>query len=141
MMTWLIGAPLLATHRLRRRAHADDRDHAGARGIFAPVSMHAARRIAILTFEHMHRLSLRFHLERKTGGLTRVLERGRKGIEDLSRMIMMNLLPTVVEFLMVIGVFALEFDWRYVVVVLVMITAYLWFTMTATNWRIKIRRR
>ena len=138
---WLIGAPLLATVvygvvRILMIVFTQIRE-----GIFAPVSMHAARRVAILTFEHMHRLSLRFHLERKTGGLTRVLERGRSGIEDLSRMTMMNGLPTVVEFLMVIGVFAFEFDWRYVVVVIVMIVAYLWFTIAATNWRIKIRKQ
>ncbi|MCA0425359.1 MAG: ABC transporter ATP-binding protein/permease, partial [Proteobacteria bacterium] len=100
-----------------------------------------ARRVAILTFEHMHKLSLRFHLERKTGGLTRVLERGRAGIEDLARMVMMNGLPTAVEFLMVIVVFAFEFDWRYVAVVIAMIVVYLWFTIAATNWRIKIRRQ
>ena len=138
---WLIGAPLLATVvygvvRILMIVFTQIRE-----GIFAPVSMHAARRVAILTFEHMHRLSLRFHLERKTGGLTRVLERGRSGIEDLSRMTMMNGLPTIVEFLMVIGVFAFEFDWRYVVVVIVMIVAYLWFTIAATNWRIKIRKQ
>lgn len=138
---WLIGAPLLATviygvTRILMIVMTQVRE-----GIFAPVSMHAARRVAILTFEHMHRLSLRFHLERKTGGLTRVLERGRSGIEDLSRMLMMNGLPTVVEFLFVIAVFAFEFDWRYVVVVLVMIMAYLWFTIAATNWRIKIRKQ
>lgn len=140
-MSVLIGAPLLATVlygvvRILMIIMTQVRE-----GIFAPVSMHAARRIAILTFEHMHRLSLRFHLERKTGGLTRVLERGRSGVEDLSRMIMMNGLPTIVEFLMVLGVFALEFDWRYVAVVIVMIVAYLWFTIAATNWRIKIRKQ
>ena len=140
-MSLLIGAPLLATVvygvvRILMIVFTQIRE-----GIFAPVSMHAARRVAILTFEHMHRLSLRFHLERKTGGLTRVLERGRSGIEDLSRMTMMNGLPTIVEFLMVIGVFAFEFDWRYVVVVIVMIVAYLWFTIAATNWRIKIRKQ
>jgi ATP-binding cassette subfamily B protein len=141
VMTWLIGAPVLATAvygitRVLMIVFTQVRE-----GIFAPVSMHAARRIATLTFEHMHRLSLRFHLERKTGGLTRTLERGREGIEEMARMMMMNLLPTVVEFLMVIAVFGLEFDWRYVVVVVGMIVTYLWFTITATNWRIKIRKQ
>jgi ATP-binding cassette subfamily B protein len=140
-MTALIGYPLLATVlygvvRILMIIFTQVRE-----GIFAPVSMHAARRTAILTFEHMHKLSLRFHLERKTGGLTRVLERGRTGVEDLTRMIMMNGLPTIVEFLMVIAVFAIEFDWRYVAVVVAMIVAYLWFTITATNWRIKIRKQ
>ena len=66
-------------------------------GIFAKVAMHAVRRLAILTFEHMHELSLRFHLERKTGGLTRVLERGRNGIETIVRMVILQLVPTIVE--------------------------------------------
>jgi ATP-binding cassette, subfamily B, heavy metal transporter len=108
--------------------------------IFAPVAMHAVRRLALQTFEHMHRLSLRFHLERKTGGLTRVLERGRNGIEDMSRMAMMTLLPTVVEFALVLAVFWLEFDWRYVLVVVVMIVLYVAFTIRATEWRIGIRK-
>jgi ATP-binding cassette subfamily B protein len=109
-------------------------------GMFAKVAMHAVRKLALNAFEHMHLLSLRFHLERKTGGLTRVLERGRLGIENISRMVLMTFLPTIVEFALVLGVCAFEFDWRYVAVVLGMIVLYLWFTVTATNWRIQIRR-
>ncbi|WP_027171888.1 ABC transporter ATP-binding protein/permease [Methylobacterium sp. 10] len=110
-------------------------------GLFAKVAMHAVRRLALQTFEHMHRLSLRFHLERKTGGLTRVLERGRGGIEELSRLMVLTLVPTIVEFLLVIGVLAYEFDWLYSFVVFVMVAAYLAFTWKATQWRIEIRRR
>jgi ATP-binding cassette subfamily B protein len=109
-------------------------------GLFAKVAMHAVRKLALGTFRHMHRLSLRFHLERKTGGLTRVLERGRDGIEELTRMTLMTLVPTIVEFALVIAVFAIEFDWRYVVTVTVMIVIYLWFTVQATVWRMQIRR-
>ena len=109
-------------------------------GMFAKVAMHAVRKLALHTFQHMHELSLRFHLERKTGGLTRVLERGRLGIENISRMVLMTFVPTIVEFALVLGVCAYEFDWRYVVTVLAMIVVYLWFTVRATNWRIKIRR-
>ncbi|MBV9975458.1 MAG: ABC transporter ATP-binding protein/permease [Hyphomicrobiales bacterium] len=109
-------------------------------GLFARVALHAVRRLARRTFEHMHRLSLRFHLERKTGGLTRVLERGRQGIEELSRLTMMTVIPTVIEFALVISVFWLHFDWRYVVLVTVMIAIYLSYTVIATNWRIGIRR-
>jgi ATP-binding cassette subfamily B protein len=109
-------------------------------GMFAKVAMHAVRKLALNAFEHMHLLSLRFHLERKTGGLTRVLERGRLGIENISRMVLMTFLPTIVEFALVLAVCAFEFDWRYVAVVLGMIVLYLWFTVTATNWRIQIRR-
>src|SRR3954453_23177162 len=110
-------------------------------GLFAKVAMHAVRRLALETFQHMHRLSLRFHLERKTGGLTRVLERGRGGIEELSRLMVLTLVPTIVEFVLVLGVLAYEFDWLYSVVVLVMVAAYLGFTYKATEWRIEIRRR
>ncbi|MGU3537169.1 ABCB family ABC transporter ATP-binding protein/permease [Methylobacterium sp. A54F] len=110
-------------------------------GLFAKVAMHAVRRLALQTFEHMHRLSLRFHLERKTGGLTRVLERGRGGIEELSRLMVLTLVPTIVELVLVLGVLAYEFDWLYSAVVLVMVGAYLGFTYKATEWRIEIRRR
>ncbi len=83
---WLIGAPVLASifygaSRILMTLLVQTRE-----GMFAKVAMHAVRKLALNTFEHMHRLSLRFHLERKTGGLTRVLERGRAGIENISRM-------------------------------------------------------
>ncbi|WP_238185055.1 ABCB family ABC transporter ATP-binding protein/permease, partial [Methylobacterium trifolii] len=110
-------------------------------GLFAKVAMHAVRRLALKTFEHMHQLSLRFHLERKTGGLTRVLERGRSGIEELSRLMVLTLVPTIVEFALVLGVLAYEFDWTYSAVVFAMVAAYLGFTYKATEWRIAIRRR
>jgi ATP-binding cassette subfamily B protein len=137
---WLIGAPLLATiiygaSRIAMVVLTQTRE-----GMFAKVSMHAVRKLALATFEHMHRLSLRFHLERKTGGLTRVLERGRTGIENITRMTLMTLIPTIIEFALVLAVLGIEFDWRYVVVVLVMIVAYLGFTVRATEWRVQIRR-
>jgi ATP-binding cassette, subfamily B, heavy metal transporter len=110
-------------------------------GVFAKVAMHAVRRLAILTFEHMHELSLRFHLERKTGGLTRVLERGRNAIETIVRMVILQLLPTIVEVALIVGVLLYQFDWRYVVVILIAVAIYMWFTYVATEWRIGIRRR
>jgi ABC-type transport system involved in Fe-S cluster assembly fused permease/ATPase subunit len=110
-------------------------------GLFAKVAMHAVRRLAQRTFEHMHALSLRFHLDRKTGGLTRVLERGRNGIEELSRLFILQLIPTIIEFLLVIGILAWEFDWTYSVVVLVMVAVYLAYTYKATEWRIAIRKQ
>jgi ATP-binding cassette subfamily B protein len=137
---WLMGAPaaaivLYGAVRVAMALLVQVRE-----GMFAKVAMHAVRRLALDAFEHMHRLSLRFHLERKTGGLTRVLERGRLGIESISRMVLMTFLPTIVEFALVLGVCAYEFDWRYVAVVTAMIVLYLWFTVQATNWRIGIRR-
>ena len=109
-------------------------------GMFAKVAMNAVRRLALLTFKHMHLLSLRFHLERKTGGLTRVLERGRNGIETIVRMVILQAAPTIVEFAMIIAVLLYQFDWRYVVVIVVTIACYMIYTYFATEWRIGIRR-
>src|SRR5579872_806234 len=110
-------------------------------GIFAKVAMNAVRRLALRTFEHMHLLSLRFHLERKTGGLTRVLERGRNGIETIVRMVILQLIPTIVEVSLLLGVLLWQFDWRYVVATLITVTAFMSFTYYATEWRIGIRRK
>jgi len=110
-------------------------------GIFAQVAMNAVRRLAYRTFEHMHQLSLRFHLERKTGGLTRVLERGRNAIETIVRMVIMQLVPTIIELALIFGVLLYQFDWRYVVVIVAVIALYSAFTYQATEWRINIRRR
>jgi ATP-binding cassette subfamily B protein len=110
-------------------------------GIFAKVSMHAVRRLAFRTFVHMHELSLRFHLERKTGGLTRVLERGRNAIETIVRMVILQLSPTIIELALIVGVLMWQFDWRYVAVVMATVAVYLVYTYHATEWRIGIRRR
>ena len=85
-------------------------------GVFAKVAMHAVRRLAFRTFVHMHELSLRFHLERKTGGLTRVLERGRNAIETIVRMVILQLAPTIIELALIAAVLMWQFDWRYVAV-------------------------
>ena len=109
-------------------------------GLFAKVALHAVRRLAHLTFEHMHALSLRFHLERKTGGLTRVLERGRNGIEELVRLVILQMAPTIVELCLVMGVLLFVFDWRYALAVLATILVYMAYTYRATEWRITIRK-
>jgi ATP-binding cassette subfamily B protein len=139
-LAWLIGAPVLAiliygATRIAMTLLVQVRE-----GMFAKVALHAVRKLALTTFDHIHRLSLRFHLERKTGGLTRVLERGRLGIENISRMVLMTFVPTIVEFVLVLAVCAYEFDWRFVATVFGMIVLYLLFTVLATYWRIKIRR-
>jgi ABC-type transport system involved in Fe-S cluster assembly fused permease/ATPase subunit len=139
-LPWLLGAPaaaiiLYGLTRITMTLLVQVRE-----GMFAKVAMHAVRRLALTTFEHMHRLSLRFHLERKTGGLTRVLERGRVGIENISRMTLMTFVPTIVEFALVLGICAWSFDWRYVLTVAGMIVLYLGYTVRATDWRIGIRR-
>jgi ATP-binding cassette subfamily B protein len=89
----------------------------------------------------MHELSLRFHLERKTGGLTRVLERGRNGIETIVRMVILQLSPTVVELAFIVIVLMWQFDWRYVAVISITVALYMTYTYRATEWRIGIRRK
>src|SRR3984957_19241669 len=110
-------------------------------GIFARVAMHAERKLAYITFVHMHELSLRFHLERKTGGLTRVLERGRLGIEVIVRMVILQLVPTIVEVSLLMAVLLWKFDWRYVVVTMITVVVFMYYTYIATEWRIEIRRK
>src|SRR5262249_30674134 len=110
-------------------------------GLFAKVAMHAVRRLAILTFEHMHLLTLRFHLERKTGGLTRVLGRGRHRIEALVRMGIPQPPPTIIRLALIVWVLLYQFDWRYVAVILVTVAVYMAYTYYATEWRIGIRRK
>ena len=140
-MLWLVASPLLMTLgyggvRVLMAVLTQWRD-----GIFARVAMHAVRKLAYITFVHMHELSLRFHLERKTGGLTRVLERGRSGIEVIVRNVLLQLVPTIVELALIFAVLFWQFDWRYVLAVASMVGAYLWFTYVATEWRIEIRRK
>lgn len=108
--------------------------------LFARVGQHAVRQLAKLTFRHLHQLSLRFHLARRTGGLSRVIERGVKGIESIVRFTILNGIPTVLEFALMAGVIWFQFGFAYVVIVAVMIVAYVWFTIKASNWRIAIRR-
>jgi len=140
-LTWALAAPILMTiayggMRILMAVLTQVRD-----GLFAKVAMNAVRRLAYQTFEHMHKLSLRFHLERKTGGLTRVLERGRNAIETIVRMVILQLAPTIIELSFIIAVLLYQFDWRYVAVVLVTVACYMVFTYYATEWRIGIRRR
>jgi len=140
-MLWLIASPLIMTLsygaiRIVMMVLTQWRD-----GLFAKVAMHAVRKLAFLTFVHMHELSLRFHLERKTGGLTRVLERGRTGIETMVRMVILQLAPTIVELALMMGVLLWQFDWRYVLVTFVTVVIYMAYTYYATEWRIEIRRR
>lgn len=108
--------------------------------LFASVGQHAVRQLAHLTFKHMHALSLRFHLQRRTGGLSRVIERGTKGIETIVRFTILNTAPTILEFALVAIIFGVTYGLIYVVIVAVTIAAYAWFTIAASDWRIKIRR-
>jgi ATP-binding cassette subfamily B protein len=140
-LVWAMAAPIAMTiayggMRILMAALTQLRD-----GMFAQVAMNAVRRLAYRTFIHMHELSLRFHLERKTGGLTRVLERGRNAIETIVRMVILQLAPTIIELLLIIGVLMWQFDWRYVAVVMATVVVYMVYTYLATEWRIGIRRK
>lgn len=108
--------------------------------LFARVGQHAVRQLAYRTFVHMHELSLRFHLARRTGGLSRIIERGTKGIETIVRFTILNTLPTILEFALYTGIFAWNYGWSYVFVIAVTVWAYSWFTIRASDWRIQIRR-
>ncbi|MBL3578819.1 metal ABC transporter permease [Rhodovulum sulfidophilum] len=109
--------------------------------IFTRVGQRALRRLALETFTHIHRLSLRYHISRKTGGLSRVMERGVKGVEFLLRFLLFSIGPLIVELAMVGVVFALAFDLWYLGVVAAVIAVYFKFTFVVTDWRVKIRRR
>jgi ABC-type transport system involved in Fe-S cluster assembly fused permease/ATPase subunit len=140
IFAWALATPVMMTlayggMRIVMALLTQSRD-----AIFAKVAMNAVRRLAMRTFEHMHLLSLRFHLERRTGGLTRVLQRGRDAIETIVRMLLLQLAPTIVEVVLVAWVLLFHFDWRYLVVIVVTVALYIGFTFWATEWRIGIRR-
>ena len=108
--------------------------------LFTRVGQNAVRMLANRTFEHLHRLSLRFHLERRTGGLSRVIERGIKAVELIIRMTILNSIPTVIEVTLIGALMAVYFGWQFLAIVVVTMVIYVWFTFQASEWRIEIRR-
>ena len=108
--------------------------------VFVRVGQRAIRRLAIETFTHIHRLSLRYHITRKTGGLSRIIERGVKGVDFLLRFMLLSIGPLILELILVAVIFAVFFGWKYAAVVIVTIGLYVWFTFTVTEWRVKLRR-
>lgn len=112
----------------------------GRDGIFAKVGTFAQRKIAVSTFRHLHDLSLAFHLDRRTGGLARAIDRGIKGIDFLLRFSLFNIVPTLIEIIAVSLIFWLKFDWRFSAITLVTVGAYILFTFRITQWRVTIRR-
>lgn len=108
--------------------------------IFAKVAQRALRSLALETFEHIHALSLRYHISRKTGGLSRVIERGVKGVDFLLRFMLFSIIPLIIELTLVATILFLVFDIWYLVVVVTTITLYIWFTFTVAEWRVKIRK-
>ncbi|MEM6711490.1 MAG: ABC transporter ATP-binding protein/permease [Pseudomonadota bacterium] len=109
--------------------------------LFAKVGQNAVRKLANQTFNHVHRLSLRFHLQRRTGGLSRILERGTKGIEVVIRFLILTAVPTLLELALMLGVVWYQFDWTYSAIVAAIVVAFTWFTKVASDWRIAIRRQ
>ena len=108
--------------------------------VFAVVAQRAFRNLALETFQHIHQLSLRYHISRKTGALSRIVERGVKGLELLLRFILFSIGPLVLELLIIAGIMFFWFDYSYLAVIIIMIAAYVWFTLKVTEWRVKIRK-
>jgi ABC-type transport system involved in Fe-S cluster assembly fused permease/ATPase subunit len=109
-------------------------------GIFAKVQYHALRQVGVATFAHIHTLSLRFHLDRKTGGLSRVIERGTKGIDTLLSIAIFNTFPTLLELSIVSVIFLYAFNAWFALATIIMVALYVWFTFAITRWRIQFRR-
>ena len=109
--------------------------------VFVPVTHRAARRIALAVFRHLHALSLRFHLDRQTGGMSRDIERGTRGISTLLSFMLFSIIPVVLEFVLVAAVLFAKFDWRFVAVTFAAVIVYIAFTIGITEWRSAIRKR
>src|SRR6185312_6598761 len=124
-----------AISRIMMQAFAQLRD-----GIFAKVQYHAMREVAVETFAHVHTLSLRFHLERKTGGLSRVIERGTKGIDTLLSFALFSIFPTILLLAFYAVILFVKLNLTIALVTVAMVVAYVWFTFAITRWRIQFRR-
>ncbi len=109
--------------------------------VFVRVTQRAARRVALNVFRHMHSLSLRFHLERQTGGVSRDIERGTRGISTLLSYMLFSIIPVVLEFGLVAAILLAKFDWRFAAVTFTAVAVYITFTVSVTEWRMEIRRR
>src|SRR4051812_47686075 len=109
--------------------------------VFVPVTQRAIRRLALGVFRHLHSLSLRFHLERQTGGMTRDIERGTRGISTLLSYLVFSIVPVILEFTLVAVVLLVKFDWRFAAVTFGAVIVYITFTVMVTEWRMAIRRQ
>lgn len=109
--------------------------------VFVKVGQRALRKLALETFTHIHRLSLRYHITRKTGGLSRIIERGVKGVDFLLRFLLFSIGPLILELTMVSIIFAVYFGWQYMAVVVITIAIYVTYTFKVTEWRVKLRRQ
>ena len=109
--------------------------------VFAAATQGAARKIALQTFEHLHNLSLRFHLERQTGGMSRDIERGVRGIESLIAYSLYSIVPTLIEVVLVLSILGVKFDKWYAIITLLALVLYIYFTVTVTEWRTQFRKQ
>jgi ABC-type transport system involved in Fe-S cluster assembly fused permease/ATPase subunit len=109
--------------------------------VFVRVTQRAIRRVALTVFRYMHALSLRFHLERQTGGVSRDIERGTRGISTLLSYMLFSIIPVILEFSLVAVILLAKFDWRFAAVTFAAVAVYMVFTVTVTEWRMEIRRR
>jgi ATP-binding cassette subfamily B protein len=112
----------------------------GREYIFAPVAQHAQRSIATLTFGHLHKLSLRYHLEKRTGGISRVIERGIRSIDFLFRFLLFNIGPTLLQLTLAGIAFWIAYSWEFALIAVGVVVAYIWFTVVTTEWRLRFRR-
>lgn len=136
MLSAAIGLTVAyAAARIGQQAFSEFRDF-----IFARVTQFTQRKIGLQTFEHLHSLSLAFHLDRQTGGLSRVIERGTRGIQTVLQFMLFNILPTIAEVLIVSGVLFFTFGWEFAVITMATIFFYVWYTIAITNWRVKFRK-
>ncbi len=124
-----------AISRVMNQAFGELRDY-----LFISVAQHAQRTIALETFHHLHYLSLAFHLDRQTGGLTRVIERGTRAIQTVLSFMLFNIVPTLLEIAMVTIILWVRFNWKYALITFVTVSLYVYFTFAVTNWRTKFRR-
>lgn len=124
-----------ALARIGQQAFSEFRDF-----IFARVTQHTQRTIGLETFEHLHALSLAFHLDRQTGGLSRVIERGTRGIQTVLQFMLFNILPTIAEVAIVTAVLYLTFGWDFALITIGTIIVYVIFTIAVTNWRVQFRK-
>jgi len=122
--------------RVLSQAFGELRDY-----IFVHVSLHAQKAIALETFRHLHNLSLAFHLDRQTGGLSRVIERGARAIQTVLSFMLFNIIPTLLEILLVTVILYKKFNWKFAAITFVTVGLYIFFTFTITNWRTKFRRQ
>src|SRR5574341_2480363 len=109
--------------------------------VFVRVTQHAIRQLALTVFRHLHSLSLRFHLERQTGGMSRDIERGTNGVSTLLSYLIFSIFPVILEFALVAAVLIAKFDWRFAAVTFGAVAVYIAFTVTVTEWRMEIRRQ